>query len=168
MASYSRESSKERQLQQNVERGWEPWGKHLERGKLCLCPLRGKSGLLASTAGDRPVSRSLNEGSEVRNIVCGGDNEEICSHSIEMGHTLGDYGTLNSRLKSKVAAMWCCQKLNTSCRGRATETEQGGQTRAWGWDKAMDQGRPQGRSSSLILPDGAIGVDIHSHRTFRR
>lgn len=78
-----------------------------------------------------------------------------------MGHTLGTNGTLNARLKSEVAAVWCCQKLNTSCRGRATEREQGGQTRAWGWDKVMDQGCPQGLSSSLILPDGAIGIDIH-------
>lgn len=38
--------------------------------------------------------------------------------------------------------------------------EQGGQTRAWGWEKAMGQGRPQGLSSSLILPDGAIGIDV--------
>lgn len=67
---------------------------------------------------------------------------------------------MNARLKSEVAVVWCCQKLNTSCGGRATEMEQGGQTRAWGWDKAMGQGHPQGLSSSLILPDDAIGIDI--------
>lgn len=68
---------------------WREVGSHLERGTLCLCPLTGKSGLLASTAGERPVSGSLNAGPEVRNIVWEGDSEDIRLHSIEMGHTLG-------------------------------------------------------------------------------